>query len=353
LRNRARRTLSMFLNLKSQVLLKVYYMPDFTGFAELIGYEYLETCNFERSADPMGTLLDDWGSGTRPNATVGKLCKILQELGRVDVLTSVLPVIENDIHVWEENQKQLKSYQIVQDETVSQSSRSDTDHNVDQFKYMTNGDVAHGAPQYYDAFVCHSIDDIAFVKEMISHLESSKHNLKLCVPERDMLAGGSYHTISARLIEERCKKMVAIVSPNFLKSPQCDFQIKFAHAVSPGSRSKKVIPVLKELCQLPSILRHITICDFTKGDLKEWFWDRLARAIQMPVDTSPATDALDRQRLSQVHFKIESSPSSSNIWPKNESETSSSSNNSHSSTRSSNNSASHSSTRSAIHSSRC
>lgn len=63
--------------------------------------------------------------------------------------------------------------------------------------------MANGAPQYYDAFVCHSLDDISFVKEMISHLESSKHNLKLCVPARDMLAGGSYHTISARLIEER------------------------------------------------------------------------------------------------------------------------------------------------------
>lgn len=120
-----------------------------------------------------------------------------------------------------------------------------------------------------------------------------------------------------------------------------------------GSRSKKVIPVLKESCQLPSILRHITICDFTKGDLKEWFWDRLARAIQMPVDISPDTDALDRQRLSQVHFKIESSPSSSNIWLESESKTGNSSNNSHSSTRSSNNSTSLSPAQSAIHSSRC
>lgn len=93
LRNRARRTLSMFLNLKAQVPADSYYMPDFTGVAELIGYEYLETCNFERSADPMGMILDDWGSGTRPNATVGRLCKILQDLGRVDVLTSVWPVI--------------------------------------------------------------------------------------------------------------------------------------------------------------------------------------------------------------------------------------------------------------------
>lgn len=49
-------------------------------------------------------------------------------------------IVENDIQVWEENQKQLKSYQLLQDETVSQSTRPDTDHNVDQFKYMTNGD---------------------------------------------------------------------------------------------------------------------------------------------------------------------------------------------------------------------
>lgn len=60
-------------------------------------------------------------------------------------------------------------------------------------------------PQYFDAFVCYSPigEDLTFVKEMITKLESPPHNLKLFVPWRDDLPGGSRYVIDARLIEMR------------------------------------------------------------------------------------------------------------------------------------------------------
>ena len=62
-----------------------------------------------------------------------------------------------------------------------------------------------GAPVRYDAFVCYNPEgspDLAFVRELIEHLEA-KNGLQLFVPWRDDLAGGSENTVSAKLIESR------------------------------------------------------------------------------------------------------------------------------------------------------
>ena len=40
-----------------------------------------------------------------------------------------------------------------------------------------------------------------------------------------------------------------------------------------------MIPILIEPCEMPLILRHVTIVDHTKCDLIEWFWVRLAKSL--------------------------------------------------------------------------
>ena len=53
-----------------------------------------------------------------------------------------------------------------------------------------------------------------------------------------------------------------------------------------GSRTKKLVPVMiRSPCQLPNILRHITLVDYTKYDVVEWFWDRLRCSIMEPIQT--------------------------------------------------------------------
>lgn len=39
---------------------------------------------------------------------------------------------------------------------------------------------------------------------------------------------------SRSFVYSRCRKVLIIMSPHFLEEPECDFQIKFAHALSPG-----------------------------------------------------------------------------------------------------------------------
>ncbi|KAK6172948.1 hypothetical protein SNE40_016500 [Patella caerulea] len=157
----------------------------------------------------------------------------------------------------------------------------------DGTQFMTIDDVEKGCPQYYHAFVCYNPEgaDMQFVKNLLNKLESAPYNFKLCVPGRDDLPGGSTHTISARLIKERCRRMLIIMSPRYLESEVCDFQTKFAVSLSPGARSMRLVPCLIEDCQVPDILRPLTKLDYTRGD-SHWTWNRLVHALKVSLNST-------------------------------------------------------------------
>uniref|UniRef100_A0A8D2QHD2 MYD88 innate immune signal transduction adaptor n=1 Tax=Zonotrichia albicollis TaxID=44394 RepID=A0A8D2QHD2_ZONAL len=119
---------------------------------------------------------------------------------------------------------------------------------------------------------------------MIRELEQAEFKLKLCVFDRDVLPGACVYSISGELIERRCRRMVVVVSDDYLESEECDFQTKFALSLSPGARHKRLIPVKYKSMknEFPSILRFITICDYTNPCTKKWFWTRLAKSLMLP-----------------------------------------------------------------------
>lgn len=51
-----------------------------------------------------------------------------------------------------------------------------------------------------------------------------------------------------------------------------------------GARHKRLIPVKYKSMknEFPSILRFITICDYTNPCTKKWFWMRLAKSLMLP-----------------------------------------------------------------------
>ncbi|WAR05030.1 MYD88-like protein [Mya arenaria] len=80
------------------------------------------------------------------------------------------------------------------------------------------------------------------------------------------------------------KRVVILMSKQFLRSAVCDFQVRFAHALAPGARSRKLIPLIRERgTVIPRILRFLAVCDFTKQDMLDWVWDRLYAAIIAPI----------------------------------------------------------------------
>ncbi|XP_007462752.1 PREDICTED: myeloid differentiation primary response protein MyD88 isoform X2 [Lipotes vexillifer] len=224
---RVRRRLSLFLNLRAHVA------ADWTALAEEMGFEYLEIRRLETHADPTGSLLDDWQG--RPGASVGRLLELLGKLGRDDLLMELGPSIGQ-------------------------------------------------MPERFDAFICYCPSDIQFVQVMIQELEQTNHRLKLCVSDRDVLPGTCVWSIASELIEKRCRRMVVVVSDDYLQSKECDFQTKFALSLSPGAHHKRLIPIKYKSMkkEFPSILRFITVCDYTNPCTKSWFWTRLAKALSLP-----------------------------------------------------------------------
>uniref|UniRef100_A0A8C6XLW8 MYD88 innate immune signal transduction adaptor n=1 Tax=Naja naja TaxID=35670 RepID=A0A8C6XLW8_NAJNA len=224
-----RRRLALFLNPRAPVA------ADWATLAEELGYEYLEIKHFEAQGDPTRHLLDDWQARSPGGATVGRLLDLLRLLGRQDILTDLGPSIGR-------------------------------------------------SPELFDAFICYCQNDIPFVQEMIQELEQAEHKLKLCVFDRDVLPGTCVWSITSELIERRCRKMVVVISDDYLDSEECDFQTKFALSLSPGARLKRLIPVKCKTMKkdFPSILRFITVCDYTNPATQKWFWTRLARSLLLP-----------------------------------------------------------------------
>ncbi|NXI89660.1 MYD88 protein, partial [Psophia crepitans] len=148
----------------------------------------------------------------------------------------------------------------------------------------TRDDPYGNGTEMFDAFICYCQKDLQFVQEMIRELEQTEFKLKLCVFDRDVLPGTCVWSISGELIERRCRRMVVVISDDYLESDECDFQTKFALSLSPGARLKRLIPVKCKSMknEFPSILRFITICDYTNPCTKKWFWTRLAKSLMLP-----------------------------------------------------------------------
>lgn len=266
-----RRRLSLFLNVRTLVA------ADWTSLAEEMGFEYLEIRELETRPDPTRSLLDAWQA--RPGATVGGLLKMLALLGREDILQELRSQIEENClqYLRQRKQESEKPLQVARVESSVPQTK--------ELEGITTLDDPLGlTPERFDAFICYCPSDIEFVQEMIRQLEQTDYRLKLCVSDRDVLPGTCVWSIASELIEKRCRRMVVVVSDDYLQSKECDFQTKFALSLSPGVQQKRLIPIKYKAMKkdFPSILRFITICDYTNPCTKSWFWTRLAKALSLP-----------------------------------------------------------------------
>ncbi|XP_001508351.3 myeloid differentiation primary response protein MyD88 [Ornithorhynchus anatinus] len=272
------------LNFKVRTRLSLYLNPqtpvaaDWTALAEELDYEYLQIRHFQAQPDPTGCLLEDWGRHGR-QATVGRFLALLAKLQRDDVLSDLGPSIEEDC------QKFLLKQQEEAEKPVQVAAVDSSVPRTAELSGITTRDDPLGQlPELFDAFICYCPSDIQFVHEMIRQLEQTEFGLKLCVSDRDVLPGTCVWSITSELIEKRCRRMVVVISDDYLQSNECDFQTKFALSLCPGARQKRLIPVKYKAMKrdFPSILRFITVCDYTNPCTKAWFWPRLAKALALP-----------------------------------------------------------------------
>uniref|UniRef100_A0A8C4KUV7 Myeloid differentiation primary response protein MyD88 n=3 Tax=Dromaius novaehollandiae TaxID=8790 RepID=A0A8C4KUV7_DRONO len=268
-----RRRLGLYLNPRAAAA------ADWTALAEELGCDYLEIKRLEALPDPTAALLEEWQRRCPGGATVGRLLRVLRALDRHDVLLDLAASIEADCKKYLER-KQQEADQPLQVPAVDSSVPK-----TSELLGITTRDDPHGnGTEMFDAFICYCQKDLQFVQEMIRELEQTEFKLKLCVFDRDVLPGTCVWSITGELIERRCRRMVVVISDDYLESDECDFQTKFALSLSPGARLKRLIPVKCKTMknEFPSILRFITICDYTNPCTKKWFWTRLAKSLLLP-----------------------------------------------------------------------
>ncbi|KAM4606491.1 myeloid differentiation primary response protein MyD88 [Polymixia lowei] len=259
-----RRELGLRLNPRTTVA------ADWMTVAEIMDFSFLEIKNYEASKNPTLTILEDWQARS-PDASVGKLLSILAEAERKDIIEDLRDSIDKDVRRYLEK-KSEPPLQVPHIDSHTQERSGITLEDEE------------GTPELFDAFICYCQNDFKFVHEMIKQLEQTDYRLKLCVFDRDVLPGSCVWTITSELIERRCKRMVVVISDEYLDSDACDFQTKFALSLCPGARSKRLIPVVYKSMKkpFPSILRFLTICDYTRPCTQSWFWTRLAKALSLP-----------------------------------------------------------------------
>ncbi|KAG7488657.1 hypothetical protein MATL_G00037230 [Megalops atlanticus] len=264
-----RKKLALYLNPRNTVA------ADWVTLAEVMGFTYLEIRNYEQSENPTAKILEEW-QAKRPDATVGKLLSMLEEAERKDVVEDLIDLIDEDCRKYLERLREPPVQVPEVDSCLPQTQERNG--------ITTKDDPTGGMPELFDAFICYCQSDIEFVHEMIRQLEQTDYKLKLCVFDRDVLPGTCVWTITSELIEKRCKRMVVVISDDYLDSDACDFQTKFALSLCPGAQQKRLIPVVYKSMKkpFPSILRFLTVCDYTRPCTQSWFWIRLAKALSLP-----------------------------------------------------------------------
>lgn len=163
----------------------------------------------------------------------------------------------------------------------------------------------------YDAFVSYSSDDEAFVvRELLPHLEDAhegRQGYRLCVHFRDFPVGGS---IAESIIDavECSRRVIIILSNNFLSSEWCHYEFQTAHHRLLEERKSRIIMIL--LDEINSNMLDNELRDYLKtrtyvkyGD--PWFWPKIEYAMPklkvIPENSQAADGAVGPDVIPKAH----------------------------------------------------
>ncbi|XP_011505728.1 PREDICTED: myeloid differentiation primary response protein MyD88 [Ceratosolen solmsi marchali] len=251
-------------------------LRDWRGFAQVcaVGGEILPA--IAADSDPTYRILSIVQKRSQ-DFTLQHLKDALEHIERWDIVDDSQPYLDKDANLYLER--------LQKSESTAEENNFIIDSEIltldDQFR------IERGQKkQHYDAFLLYADEDIDFVNEVVENLER-KNNLKLCLKERDLIAGVTFeHEAIMRLISERCNRLITILSPDFLKSPANKFFLNFAQATGIDKRQeRKIIPCIYKSCELPPQLTYFSKIYYKKFS-SEFFWDKLIRSMKTVIDVS-------------------------------------------------------------------
>ena len=137
----------------------------------------------------------------------------------------------------------------------------------------------------YDVFIAYAEADKKWVKaELLTRLESA--GLKVCIFPRDLAVGAVKIDEQERAVRDS-RHTLLVLTPAFLANEWTEFTGALAQTLDVAARKRRVIPLLKESCDLPTRLGYLVPVDLTDTDEIDNEWRKLITALGA---TSSATN---------------------------------------------------------------
>ncbi|MCP5158723.1 MAG: toll/interleukin-1 receptor domain-containing protein [Gammaproteobacteria bacterium] len=128
----------------------------------------------------------------------------------------------------------------------------------------------------HDVFISYSSKDRPWVQEFIKRIEDQK--IKVCIDYRDFIPGmASIKNIENAVINSY--KTLLILTNNYFESGWLEFENILLQTLDPTNQKLRLIPILKERCELPLRLKTLTYLNFADPEDEELEWKRLIRTI--------------------------------------------------------------------------
>lgn len=281
----SRNLLSKLLNPQMEIPTSKFICKDYRGLAELMNFDYMTIKSFEATGNPTKKIIEEWE--VLPNSTLGKLKELLEEIERYDVIEDIQPLIEQDVRSYLLRNQRIQEAPL---QVAEISSGPNEFSGLDDPNILTVDDIdirsqhnRESEVAYYDAYVCFAEEDTHFVYMLAEYLESPQIGFKLCIKDRNLVAGVDVYDALVKIIDERCNRMLIILSPEFLQSEECKFQSRYASGLAIADRKRKLIPLMYKPCQMPPLLRFVSKLDFTKAVVCNWIWRNLLISIKGSV----------------------------------------------------------------------
>ena len=145
----------------------------------------------------------------------------------------------------------------------------------------------------YDVFVSYNSKDQEWVRnELIPTLEDDPHNLEICVDYRDFIFGKKIIDNILNAVQ-RSRKTVLILSPSFVDSEWCHFELEMALWRLFEERQDVVVMVLLQTIptlKIPPLLKRLmknrVYAKWTEDQAgHRLFWEKLVAALKSPNET--------------------------------------------------------------------
>lgn len=132
----------------------------------------------------------------------------------------------------------------------------------------------------YDVFISYSSKDKTWVRgELLKRLDEA--GLKTFIDFRDFEVGAPSLTEMERGVVQS-RKTLLVLTPNYVGSEWTEFETIMVQTLDPAARARRIIPLMKQKCDLPLRIKMLNYVDFSDPADVDFAWQKLLKALAAP-----------------------------------------------------------------------